>query len=131
MILIVDDNAEVAKMMVEVCRDAGYYADFALDGPSALYKVSLIRYALIFIDIILGPSMSGNTLAQHIKTLPHPFGAAPLISMSGIPYVEVTPALFISNLTKPFLPKDIREAIQLYANPPIPTLHLIEGPAPS
>jgi CheY-like chemotaxis protein len=131
MILIVDDNAEVAKMMVEVCRDAGYYADFALDGPSALYKVSLIRYALIFIDIILGHPMSGNNLAQHIKTLPHPFGAVPLVSMSGIPYAEVTPALFISNLTKPFLPKDIREAIQLYANPPIPTLHLIEGPTPS
>jgi CheY-like chemotaxis protein len=129
MILVVDDNAEVAKMMVEVCRDAGYYADFALDGPSALYKISLIRYALVFIDIILGHPMSGNTLAQHIKTLPHPFGGVPLISMSGIPYAEASPALFVSNLTKPFLPKDIREAIQLYANPPIPTLHLIEGPS--
>jgi CheY-like chemotaxis protein len=128
MILIVDDNPEVAKMMVEVCRDAGYYADFSVDGPSALYKVSLIRYALVFIDIILGYPMSGNTLAQHIKALPHPFGAVPLISMSGVPYAETIPALFVSNLSKPFLPKDIREAIRLHANPPIKTLHLIESP---
>jgi CheY-like chemotaxis protein len=128
MILIVDDHPEVAKMMVEVCRDAGYYADFSVDGPSALYKISLIRYALVFIDIILGYPMSGNTLAQHIKTLPHPFGAVPLISMSGVPYAEATPALFVSNLSKPFLPKDIREAIRLHANPPIQTLHLTESP---
>jgi hypothetical protein len=47
--------------------------------------------------------------------------------MSGVPFADVTPALFVSNLSKPFLPKDIREAIQLYANPPTPTLHMIES----
>jgi hypothetical protein len=48
--------------------------------------------------------------------------------MSGVTFAETIPALFVSNLSKPFLPKDIREAIRLHANPPIKTLHLIESP---
>jgi DNA-binding NtrC family response regulator len=77
MILIVDDNAEVAKMMVEVCRDAGYYADFALDGPSALYKVALIRYALVFIDIILGPPCRATPSLNISRPFPIPSARSP------------------------------------------------------
>jgi CheY-like chemotaxis protein len=123
MILIVDDTIEVAQLLVEVAKTTGYYADFALDGPSALYKIQKIYYSLIFIDIIL-PQMDGNELATKIKELPEPFCKIPLVAMTGAHEIKVARKLFIHRLQKPFLPRHVRSVIEKHANPPIKDLHL-------
>lgn len=123
MILVVDDTIEVAQLLVEVCRTTGYYADFALDGVSALYKMSKIYYSMAFIDIIL-PGLDGNQIAEQVKLLPEPFCRVPLIAMTGAQEVIINKELFVHRMQKPFLPRHVRTVIEKYANPPIPDLHL-------
>jgi CheY-like chemotaxis protein len=68
MILVVDDTIEVAQLLVEVCTTTGYYADFALHGEAALYKMERIYYSLAFIDIIL-PGLDGNQIARASQSI--------------------------------------------------------------
>jgi CheY-like chemotaxis protein len=123
MILVVDDTIEVAQLLVEVCNATGYYADFALQGEAALYKMERIYYSLAFIDIIL-PGLDGNQIAERVKALPEPNCRIPLVAMTGGADDIVDKELFIHRMQKPFLPRHVRAIIEKYANPPIPDLHL-------
>lgn len=131
MILVVDDSTLITDWMREVIQGAGYYFDSAVDGPSALYKMTRIYYPLALIDIILpppissdgGPVMSGDELARQIKTLPEPYSSTPLIGISGGDFQEEVKPLFVDCLHKPFLPQQLLEKIHQHARPPIRDLH--------
>jgi CheY-like chemotaxis protein len=124
MILVVDDTIEVAQLLVEVCTTTGYYADFALHGEAALYKMERIYYSLAFIDIIL-PGLDGSQIAERVKALPEPHCRIPLVAMTGSSDSAVVDSkLFVHRMQKPFLPRHVRVIIEKYANPPIPDLHL-------
>jgi CheY-like chemotaxis protein len=123
MILIVDDTIEVAQLLVEVCTTNGYYADFALHGEAALYKMERIYYSLALIDIIL-PGLDGNQIAERVKQFPEPHCRIPLVAMTGEGAAIVNKELFVHQLQKPFLPRNVRAIIHKYAKPPIKDLHL-------
>lgn len=135
MILVVDDSTPIQDWLRDVIQDAGYYFDAALDGPSALYKISRIYYSLCIIDIVLPGPFSGDELARKVKTLPEPFCSTPLIAITGRNVPPDAKSLFVDNLQKPFLPRDLREMIARCAKPPIKDLHLTQadsgtGPLP-
>lgn len=124
MILIVDDSPEIIAWLREVVESAGYYYDCAIDARSALYKVSRVYYAMAVVDIIL-PDTRGDELARQIKALSEPHCMTPLVAMTGGTFEdEPDTPLFAEVLHKPFLPRDLRGAIQRCARPPIPDLHL-------
>lgn len=125
MILIVDDSPEILDWLRDVVEKAGYYYDCAIDGRSALYKVQRVYYAMALIDIVL-PDMRGDELARQIKSLPDPYRMTPLVAMTGGVFEdEPNSPLFIEVMHKPFLPRDLRGAIQRCARPPIQDLHLV------
>jgi CheY-like chemotaxis protein len=121
MILIVDDMQEIVEWLVETVGEAGYYADYAMDSYSALYKMERIHYAMALIDIRI-PGMDGNELARHVKTMPEPFCTIPIVAMTGgrTPFSD---GLFVATLKKPFLARDLRAVITKHARPPIDGLH--------
>lgn len=123
MILIVDDMEEIVEWLTDTVRDAGYYADCATDFSSALYKMQRIFYSLSMIDIRLPGPLTGNDLARHIKKLPEPFCSTPLVAITGS-RLTAEEGLFVAILQKPFLPRDVREAITTHAKPPIKDLHI-------
>lgn len=120
MILVVDDTPDIIYWLKEVIEEAGYYFDFALEPHAGLFKMSSIRYSLAFIDIIL-PGMDGIELAKRVRGLPPPFSQVPLVGMTGAGEVTDPEHLFVHVMRKPFLPRHLREAIQLYAFPPVHT----------
>src|SRR5947209_12630012 len=111
MILVVDDTVEVAQLLVEVCTTTGYYADFALNGEAALYKMERIYYSLALIDIVL-PGLDGNQIAERVKAFPEPHCKIPLIAMTGGSEDIVNRKLFVHRMQKPFLPRHVRVIIE-------------------
>lgn len=122
MIIVIDDMPEIAEWLTKVIQDAGYYADFALEAEAALYKMSKIYYSMAMVDMRLPGKLQGEDIAEHVKTFPEPFCLTPMVAMTGAGEVS-RPELFVSILQKPFLPRQVREAIELYARPPIADLH--------
>lgn len=124
MILVVEDSDLITDWLRHVIQDSGYYFDSAIDVASALYKISGIRYSMVLIDINLKGVMSGDHLAAIVKQLPDPINLTPLVAMTGGAALESEILkLFRHVLYKPFLPRDLREIIHLYADPPAIELH--------
>jgi CheY-like chemotaxis protein len=62
-ILVVDDEASVRQVIVDVLSHDGYVVDAASDGPSALDHMARQRFRLVITDIVM-PQMDGLTLIR-------------------------------------------------------------------
>jgi PAS domain S-box-containing protein len=68
-VLVVDDEAIVRMLMVDVLREAGYVAVEASDGPSALKIMqSNVRIDLLITDVGLPGGMNGRQIAEAART---------------------------------------------------------------
>jgi DNA-binding NtrC family response regulator len=65
-ILVVDDEADICRNLVDIFVDFGYCVDMANDGASALELVKKHRYDLAFLDLMM-PGMDGATLYDEMK----------------------------------------------------------------
>ncbi|HTH45063.1 MAG TPA: response regulator, partial [Oxalicibacterium sp.] len=64
-VLVVDDEATIRMMIVEVLNQAGYTAIEAIDGPSALHILqSPTRIDLLITDVGLPGGMNGRQVAD-------------------------------------------------------------------
>jgi two-component system OmpR family response regulator len=79
-ILVIEDDSETAKQIVDFLTTRGYKADLALDGDDGMRLGEAGEYAVIVIDRML-PFVDGLAIIQHFRE-------------AGI----VTPALIISAL---------------------------------
>jgi CheY-like chemotaxis protein len=71
-LLVVEDNAEVLNLCVELLESMGYVCDTATSGPDALRKLELGGpYDLLFSDVVMPGTMSGIQLAR-LATQGHP-----------------------------------------------------------
>ena len=68
-VLIVDDHADVARMLVEALTAVGHEVRFAHDGAAALEICREFTPAVALLDIDL-PVMDGYTLAERLRELP-------------------------------------------------------------
>ena len=70
-VLVVDDHAESARLMVKVLNAYGYLVDSAEDYEQAMAKMEDETYDAFVLDIQL-PDISGVELCKEIKVLqPH------------------------------------------------------------
>ena len=75
LILVVDDEPNIAEALVYALRKNGYQAEVATNGKEALDKVKAKKPALILMDIMM-PVMDGITATkalrqdEHIRDLP-------------------------------------------------------------
>ncbi len=71
-LLLVDDNADAARVLAELLREQGYDVVIAHDAPAALVLADEFQPAIALLDIGL-PVMDGYELARHLRTrLPKP-----------------------------------------------------------
>ncbi|MCX7098440.1 MAG: response regulator [Methylococcales bacterium] len=108
-VLIVDDEEEVAAVLADILRSAGYEVHIASSGNAAIEWLEEYPCDLLFSDVRM-PDMDGITLWRTLR-LRHPglvshmalitgdtlsASIAPLIAETGLPYLE-----------KPFLPEEV------------------------
>jgi PAS domain S-box-containing protein len=71
-LLLVDDNADAARVLAELLREHGFDVAVAHDAPAALILADEFRPAIALLDIGL-PVMDGYELARHLRArLPTP-----------------------------------------------------------
>ncbi|HEX7153357.1 MAG TPA: response regulator [Thermoanaerobaculia bacterium] len=80
MILVVEDDAQVARLISLVLKRSGYESEIVADGQSALAKARQLRPAMIFADLTI-KGMGGEALCSALKALPE---------TKEIPYVVVS-----------------------------------------
>jgi CheY-like chemotaxis protein len=108
-VLIVDDEQEVALVLADILRSAGYAVYIANSGNDALCWLAEHTCNLLFSDVRM-PDMDGITLWRTLRTrypevVKHmalitgdtlSASIAPLLAETGLPYLE-----------KPFLPEEV------------------------
>lgn len=80
MILVVEDDAQVARLISLVLKRNGYASESVADGQTALAKAKELRPAMIFADLTI-KGMGGEALCSALKALPE---------TKSIPYVVVS-----------------------------------------
>jgi len=82
-ILLVDDNAIVRDMLVDLVGSLGYRTDAAANGEEALKLFDSGRYGVVLTDLLM-PGMSGwDVLAALRQRDPH----IPVVIVTGSPVV--------------------------------------------
>jgi CheY-like chemotaxis protein len=79
-ILVVEDDAQVARLISLVLKRNGYASESVADGQTALAKAKELRPAMIFADLTI-KGMGGEALCSALKALPE---------TKSIPYVVVS-----------------------------------------
>ena len=99
-ILVVDDNADSARMLKVLLRCEGYEARIAFDGPSAIEAATLTLPNVVFLDLSL-PGMSGVEVAAKLRGLPE-LSACRLVAVTGHGEERVpSPSPFDHHFQKP------------------------------
>ncbi|MFE1598434.1 PAS domain-containing hybrid sensor histidine kinase/response regulator [Methylobacterium sp. ID0610] len=119
-ILLVEDleiNQEIARAVLE---GSGHAVDVASDGLAAIVAVQDKDYDLVLMDVQM-PGMDGITATRHIRALPHPARALPIIAMTAnvLPaqIAEFRAAGMDDHVGKPFKRDDLRRAIARWCPP--------------
>ena len=94
-VLIVDDEPDVRRILVDVFRDEGYLAIAAEDGSRALELAAIRRPDIVLSDVAM-PRLDGVTLARHLARWNPPI---PVVLMSAAHTSGVGTLPFIA---KPF-----------------------------
>jgi two-component system response regulator MtrA len=80
MILVVEDDPQVARLISLVLQRSGYESQVVADGQSALEKARANRPAMIFADLTI-QGMGGEALCSALKSIPE---------TRNIPYIVVS-----------------------------------------
>lgn len=114
-ILIVDDQASILQLLRRILERHGHSVTEAVDGFTALEKVSESRPDLVITDIFM-PEMDGLEFLRRLRDLsPRPG----VIAMSGGGVMAHDQVLALAEalgaslvLTKPFMPKDVLNGVE-------------------
>jgi two-component system response regulator CpxR len=65
-VLLIDDDAELSKLLEEYLQSEQLHLDAAHDGPSGLQKALANQYAVVILDVML-PGMSGLDVLKQLR----------------------------------------------------------------
>ncbi|MCL4113065.1 UNVERIFIED_CONTAM: hypothetical protein GTU68_049987 [Idotea baltica] len=65
-ILIVEDNTDIASLLIDFFTDKGHIADYAGDGLTGLHLVTVNEYDVILLDLAL-PGIDGIELCKKLR----------------------------------------------------------------
>ena len=65
-ILIVEDNIDIASLLIDFFTDKGHIADYASDGLTGLHLVTVNEYDVILLDLAL-PGIDGINLCKKLR----------------------------------------------------------------
>ena len=86
-VLLVEDDATVAEVIVALLRARGHHVVHAAHGLSALTEAAMAKYDLAMLDLDL-PGMDGFALARHLRAQRF---AAPLLAVTARADAEAEP----------------------------------------
>ncbi|MEF3082131.1 response regulator transcription factor [Luteimonas sp. SMYT11W] len=107
-ILIVEDDANLASLTGEWLVRRGFAVDYAHDGIEALNLVGAQRYDAILLDVTL-PRMNGVEVCRQLRAAAHP--VAPILMLSALNTLDAKLAGLGAGaddyLIKPFAPAEL------------------------
>ncbi|MGE5324756.1 MAG: response regulator transcription factor [Actinomycetota bacterium] len=65
-VLLIDDDAELSKLLEEYLQSEQFHLDAAHDGPGGLQKALANHYAVVILDVML-PGMSGLDVLKQLR----------------------------------------------------------------
>jgi CheY-like chemotaxis protein len=113
-VLVVDDEPEIAELTAEVLADDGFEVDTAENGLAALEKLKARRYDLIVSDLNM-PGLDGPGLYREVaERFPH---LAPrMLFVTGNIFTDDTAEFFAVTgarcVRKPYALADVRRAVR-------------------
>lgn len=112
-VLAVDDEPPLLELLRRVLGRLGYTVDTALDGKIGLEKLRENSYDLIICDVLMPDIVGPDLYKQAVEQFPHLKEAFIFITGN---VVDPDTRIFLENsglpwLAKPFLPKDIKQAV--------------------
>jgi len=111
LILVIDDEASILKLMTRSLSKHGYLVDTASNGEEGIKKIEANDYSLILTDIKM-PGISGNQVFEHLRNKTKK--TTPIIGMSGTPWL-LNQSGFDAVLQKPSSQKDLLDSINRFA----------------
>jgi CheY-like chemotaxis protein len=104
-VLVIEDDAEIRKVVVSLLTSAGYRVAAAEDGEAALLQVEARAPDLILLDMVM-PGMSGWTF---LRRLTERGSSIPVVVLSGR-YASATPLGELSECVTAYIPKPFDRA---------------------
>lgn len=111
-VLIVEDDPEINHLLAAYAQIAGFVTDCALNGESALSRVTAGGYNLVLLDVML-PDIDGLEIARRLRT--H-------AATAGIPIILLT--ALTSDTTRR---RALELGVQAYLNKPFDPDELIRA----
>ena len=68
-VLIVEDDRFNVRLLSDVCRNAGFESDVAMDGLAALDAVERFRPDLVMLDLMI-PQLDGFGVLERLRSAP-------------------------------------------------------------
>jgi CheY-like chemotaxis protein len=76
-VLIVDDNADICRVLARLVRASGHHADVALGGQEAIDYLQCHRPDMVILDVMM-PRIDGLDVLRHVRQNP-PTAKVPVI----------------------------------------------------
>ena len=117
-ILVVEDNPDIAELLLHILGRSGYQVGHASNGEIALLMLTGELWDLVLTDLIM-PVLDGSELVREMRTRPA-LAAIPVLMLTSIPEYLARMMLEhpISYLQKPFQSQVLLQCV----------LHLLEHP---
>ncbi len=106
-ILVIDDDADMLKIVNLILEEVGYNVVTAYDGNDGINKFDEGQFDLVLTDIRM-PGIDGNDVAKHIRSSAN--NGIPIIGISGTLWV-LEDTSFDMIISKPFSTKSLIDSI--------------------
>lgn len=112
--LVVDDDAVIRDMMVDILESEGYTPELARNGQEALHLLHGPTSYLVFLDLMM-PVFSGKDVCLELEAHPQVRRRHIIVVMSAMDYIDETYNLDIDMIMpKPFVVGDVEVALETY-----------------
>ena len=114
-ILVVDDEAAIRDLLIELFSDEGYLVRAASNGRLAVNMVLDELPDLIVMDVMM-PELNGPETLKYLRTLPD-LAQVPVILMSAARYISSDGASDVAFISKPFNLDDVLDVVARMLRP--------------
>lgn len=109
-VLIVEDEAPIARLVALIVQQMGLEAEIAGNGAEALIKLEECKPDLVILDLIL-PIMQGEDVIQEIQGNPE-WADIPIVLMSTRQSARGYKKDDFPMIAKPFKPEDVKNMVR-------------------
>lgn len=108
MVLLVEDNPDVAIVSTELLKQLGYSVRWVSDAATALQEIESNRFDVVFSDIVMPGTMDGIGLA---KTIREKYPTLPILLVTGYSHAVCNGYSEIPILRKPYQLHELSRAL--------------------